>query len=150
MACDSVQHVQRLLRLVGEHTGRAVERKTLETLLQPLLDSGLVMREGDHYLSLAIPLGDYVPKRASWGRFRRYLSAGQAQSHLVALMRRVSVVDLPGNAKVAGLELETACAQFLTLGNRKQVRPARQPLERGASRVVGRPDGWLSAVEKAG
>jgi hypothetical protein len=36
----------------------------IEELLQPLLEGGLMVRDGNSYLSLAVPFGDYLPEES--------------------------------------------------------------------------------------
>jgi len=45
-----------------------------------LVEQGLMLREGEHFLSLALVMGDYTPKRASLDRFRAALGVQAPQS----------------------------------------------------------------------
>ena len=68
LACDSAQNVGHLQQLHKEQTGAEIE-----ALLQPLLDSGLMIREDNSYLSLAVPLGEYAPGKAALERFNELI-----------------------------------------------------------------------------
>jgi hypothetical protein len=57
-----------LVRAAAE-CGPAPSPDALEQALQPLVDRGLVLREGSRYLALAIPLGEYTPSAATRRRF---------------------------------------------------------------------------------
>lgn len=61
LQCDTATAITRLIELAAEH-GESLKREDLERRLEPLLRSGLMMREGNMYLSLAIPVGDFVPR----------------------------------------------------------------------------------------
>jgi ribosomal peptide maturation radical SAM protein 1 len=63
IACDRIQTINQLKSIVQENGGSELEVESLETFLEPLLTKGLMLREGDSYLSLAIPLGNYSPTK---------------------------------------------------------------------------------------
>ncbi len=63
VACDRVCTQSELKQLIEN------EDTSLENLLQPLLDRGLLLNEGNSYLSLAIPLGDYSPSASVLQKF---------------------------------------------------------------------------------
>jgi ribosomal peptide maturation radical SAM protein 1 len=67
-ACDAIQTIAQLKK-VAENTGRSLTVERLESVLQPFLDLGLMVRENSSYLSLAIPLGVYRPKARVLQRF---------------------------------------------------------------------------------
>lgn len=60
VACDGIRTIAELERVAQSTTNGTVPK--VDTLLQPLLEHGLMIREGNSYLGLAIPLGDYTPK----------------------------------------------------------------------------------------
>jgi ribosomal peptide maturation radical SAM protein 1 len=66
--CDAVRDLSQLVRAAAE-CGPAPSPDALEQALQPLVDRGLVLREGSRYLALAIPLGEYTPSAATRRRF---------------------------------------------------------------------------------
>ena len=68
LACDSAQNVGQLQQLLNEQ-----DKAKIEELLQPLLDGGLMIREDNSYLSLAVPLGDYVPGKAALEQFNELI-----------------------------------------------------------------------------
>ena len=55
LACDGIRTVETLRRLAAEGTGEDVARERIEEILKPLVASGLVVRQGDSVLALAIP-----------------------------------------------------------------------------------------------
>ena len=62
LACDSAQNLTSLHELAQAHHNEPVERTQVEAFLQSLVDSGLMLRDGNRYLSLAIPVGQgYTP-----------------------------------------------------------------------------------------
>ena len=56
--CDTVRDLWNLARTIGGAGEPEVER-----LLAPLVECGLMLRDGGRYLALAIPMGEYVPSR---------------------------------------------------------------------------------------
>ncbi len=56
--------VATLQRLVGEESGAQVSESEVRATLDGLVEDGLMIQEEDAYLSLAIPLGEYAPRRA--------------------------------------------------------------------------------------
>ena len=54
-ACDAVQPAGRLARLLEQATGRVCTTGDVQALLAPLVEQGLMLREGGSYLSLALP-----------------------------------------------------------------------------------------------
>ncbi|HEY0737385.1 MAG TPA: RiPP maturation radical SAM C-methyltransferase [Herpetosiphonaceae bacterium] len=73
VACDSARNLNQLRQIVQEHTGAPIATAEVEELLRPLLEQGLMLREDQSYLSLAIPLGDYSPRRSVLERFQEVL-----------------------------------------------------------------------------
>lgn len=55
LACDSIQSIGRLRRLAMKHCGREMSELEIEETLQRFVDDGLMIREGNQYLSLAVP-----------------------------------------------------------------------------------------------
>ena len=62
LACDSIQTLHQLQIQSAD-------------LLRPLVDTGLMLQDGDSYLSLAVPLGVYAPTRAQLKRFHAIVKA---------------------------------------------------------------------------
>ena len=68
LACDSAQNLGQLQPLIKEPAGANIEE-----LLQPLIARGLMIREDNSYLSLAVPLGEYAPSKAALERFNKLI-----------------------------------------------------------------------------
>src|SRR5688572_30546742 len=60
--CDTVRDLWHLARTIGA-PGEADTSSRVERLLAPLVESGLMLRDGGRFLALAIPMGEYVPAR---------------------------------------------------------------------------------------
>ena len=71
LACDACHTLDELTRLATDASASPVSHQTVENALAPLLDRGLMVRDGNSFLSLAIPLGDYSPSEAVLDRFYR-------------------------------------------------------------------------------
>jgi ribosomal peptide maturation radical SAM protein 1 len=63
LECDRVRTVSQLQQVAEAHAGGAISAQEIEEFLQPLVERGLMLREGRSYLSLAVPLGEYLPNR---------------------------------------------------------------------------------------
>lgn len=69
-ACDRVRSLAQLVEIVRSDGATHASPAYAEKLLQPFLDRGLMVRERESYLSIAIPLGDYSPAAAIVEKFR--------------------------------------------------------------------------------
>jgi ribosomal peptide maturation radical SAM protein 1 len=73
LACDSAQNLGQLQQLIKQQFGESATAPEIEELLQPLLECGLMIREDNSYLSLAVPLGDYAPSKSGLERFNELI-----------------------------------------------------------------------------
>jgi ribosomal peptide maturation radical SAM protein 1 len=55
-ACDAVQPAARLAKALGKEARRPCTTRDVHAMLAPLVQQGLMLREGSSYLSLALPL----------------------------------------------------------------------------------------------
>jgi len=62
LACDGIRTVRQLRQVAEQHSGETVSEREIEKLLQPLVEAKLMLRVGNSYLSLAVPLGEYLPR----------------------------------------------------------------------------------------
>ena len=60
--CDTTRSRSDLKLKIEIETGSLASQEDAEKILQPLLDQGLMIQEGNLFLSLAIPVGDYMPR----------------------------------------------------------------------------------------
>lgn len=61
LECDRIHTTQELQHLIKQHFHQELTIENIEELLQELVKRNLMIKEGNKYLSLAIPLGDYSP-----------------------------------------------------------------------------------------
>jgi hypothetical protein len=61
--CDAVRDLWSLERTVAA-LGEADGSGLVERVLAPLVEGGLMLRDGGRYLALAIPMGEYAPSRS--------------------------------------------------------------------------------------
>ena len=83
--CDAVRDLSQLAR-VASGRGLAPAPDAIEQALQPLVDRGLLLREGSRYLALAIPIGESTPSAATRRRFSsliRRIGAAQGDRWIV-------------------------------------------------------------------
>ena len=95
-----------LTQLAAEATASTASReKAIEDGLAPLVDRGLMVRDGNSFLSLAIPLGEYSPSEAILERFYRLVDTiGTTTNGITVLrngnrLRTTSRPDRPHSAK---------------------------------------------------
>jgi ribosomal peptide maturation radical SAM protein 1 len=69
VACDSACDARRLAESVATTPGGPVSPEEVARRLEPLLQRGLMVRDGSRYLALAIPLGTYSPSARAVERF---------------------------------------------------------------------------------
>jgi ribosomal peptide maturation radical SAM protein 1 len=63
IACDRIRTLNQLQQSLQQTSDEEKSATEVEEVLQHLIDMGLMIREGNSYLSLAVPLGDYSPSR---------------------------------------------------------------------------------------
>ena len=86
LACDACRSLDDLTHLAPETTSSPASHDTVEGALAPLIERGLLVRDGNAFLSLAIPLGDYSPSEAVLDRFHRLIDTiGAATSEGIVL-----------------------------------------------------------------
>ena len=70
LACDGARSLSALQTVAHQSSSATTD---VDSLLQPLLADGLMVREGHSYLSLAVPVGEYSPSDTARHRFRALL-----------------------------------------------------------------------------
>jgi hypothetical protein len=92
LACDACHTLDELTRMAAEATASPASRETVEEALAPLVERGLMVRDGNAFLSLAIPLGEYSPSEAVLERFYRLVEQlGATTKEVIVLQERVQV-----------------------------------------------------------
>ena len=74
LACDGICSLSRIREIVHEETGEGLAAEQIDELLWPLIDRGLMIREGFCCLALAIPLGEYSPSEEVAERLQQVIS----------------------------------------------------------------------------
>jgi ribosomal peptide maturation radical SAM protein 1 len=74
IACDSARSLSDLHHVAEENCTNVIKPDELPKLLEPMVDHGLMIRDNQSYLSLAIPLGIYTPAAPVIKRFEETLS----------------------------------------------------------------------------
>jgi ribosomal peptide maturation radical SAM protein 1 len=64
IACDSISSTGKLKIVAECYFNKQISDSEIETSLDSLVNSGLMVKEDNNYLSLAIPLANYSPKKA--------------------------------------------------------------------------------------
>jgi ribosomal peptide maturation radical SAM protein 1 len=67
--CDSACDARQLVRSAASSAGGPISPEEIARRLEPLLERGLMVRDGSRYLALAIPLADYSPPAPAVERF---------------------------------------------------------------------------------
>ena len=68
-ACDSARGAGQLAESVASGDGGPISTDDVARRLEPLLERGLMVKDGSRYLALAIPLGEYSPPAPAVVRF---------------------------------------------------------------------------------
>ncbi len=68
-ACDTACDARRLAEAVASSPGGPISPEEVARRLEPLLERGLMVRDGSRYLALAIPLAEYSPPALAVERF---------------------------------------------------------------------------------
>jgi hypothetical protein len=148
--CDAVRDLWHLARTIaGEGEPDASARA--ERLLAPLVERGLMLRDGGRYLALAIPMGEYVPPRTVCDEFSQLVrkSGEPEQSGWVVPLTWIgNVSGAPGGAQPVptGRAAErrrarrppvprlTACEFSLDARGRLVIQASERPRQRRRSR----------------
>jgi ribosomal peptide maturation radical SAM protein 1 len=124
LACDRACDLRRLSELVAQDSGSPLSSEAIADRLRPLVDAGLLLRDGSRYLALAVRLGgSYSPSARAVARF-------YAQARALGRRVREGWIVSPGRA--AGPS-----------------RAARTPLGARRRRAVSRVPGRLTAAQFA-
>ena len=70
-ACDAACDVRQLVQIAAAEGQPDASVGDITERLQPLVDQGVLLREGSRYLGLAISLGEYAPPASTVRRFYR-------------------------------------------------------------------------------
>jgi ribosomal peptide maturation radical SAM protein 1 len=73
LECDAACELGQLTTVAAAADGSTASREAIEQRLAPLVERGLLLRDGSRYLALAIPLREYAPPRATIRQFARIL-----------------------------------------------------------------------------
>jgi ribosomal peptide maturation radical SAM protein 1 len=80
-ACDSIVEREAIGRAVRKTTDQAVADEAIDARLASLVARHLVIEDRGRFLSLAVPLGDYVPAQPVIAKFYRLLGANGRRAH---------------------------------------------------------------------
>jgi len=107
LACDSIQRLAQLRRVLAED-GKARSRREVAELLTPLVERGLMVREGEAFLALAIAPGEFLPRPAAWGRLWRYQQNHRALARLEDLNGRIRLEEPQSGGRLEQEEIAAA------------------------------------------
>lgn len=126
LACDGVCHVAKLQRLVEDFRESPCSQEQVLRLLRPILDRGLMLQDGGSLVSLAVPVGVYAPRPASWQRFRRCFRNRVDLARQEAVMASIRIQHAQEAAQVGQSEMRQA-RQRLKRGLRPRSAAHRRP-----------------------
>lgn len=105
IACDGIQTISQLITVAETYARKKYSKNDIQRLLQPIMDLRLIIREADRYLSLAIPVGNYMPKREVFEQFQDYLYRIKANERRETLLKNINIKELSGNFKIGEEEM---------------------------------------------
>jgi hypothetical protein len=117
LACDSAQRISRLVKIAEPYNGNGCSKEKIEQILQSLMDKYLMIKDGNSYLSLAIPVGDYVPRREHFERFERFLQRMEANEQYETLIKKIKVKEVLRDIRVGREEIAFAAGHIRSTGN---------------------------------
>jgi ribosomal peptide maturation radical SAM protein 1 len=106
VACDSAQHISRLQKLLQDHTDWKCQEEDIEHLLDPILEQNLMIKEGHRYLSLAVPVGVYSPKKETIELLQEKLLSWEIQKIQEEFMTRIRSKDISSDLKISREEIK--------------------------------------------
>ena len=74
-ACDAACDLVRLGQCLEDRAGGPLAPEAIQQRLEPLVEAGLLVREGSRYLALAVALGEYSPGPPAVERFHALVRA---------------------------------------------------------------------------
>lgn len=115
--CDSTRSISHLRNAAKSDTGRDYSQEEIEQILQPMMDNYLTIKDGDCYLSLAIPVGNYVPRKEIFERFQTFLQRIEVNKQHETLVKKVKVKEVSRDIKVTEEEIAFASGHVRSTGN---------------------------------
>jgi hypothetical protein len=106
ITCDRIRNTPHLQKTVGKLNGGECSKEDIEKILRPLVERKLMIREGNSYLSLAIPLGTYSPSKEIFDRFQKHLIKIDELSSQESFMAKINLKDWPGEVKIRREEIK--------------------------------------------
>ena len=97
LACDACRTLDDLTQVAADATSTASRKEAIEDVLAPLVDWGLMVRDGNSFLSLAIPLGEYSPSETILERFYRLVDTVGTTTNGITVLhdRKPAPYDVP-------------------------------------------------------
>ena len=94
LACDACRTLDELTHIAADATA------SVEEVLSPLVDRGLMVRDGNSFLSLAIPLGEYSPSEKILERFDRLVDTVGTTTNGITVLhdRKPAPHDVPAQS----------------------------------------------------
>jgi hypothetical protein len=75
IACDCIYSINKLKKLAESYSDKQISEAEVEDILNPLVNAGLMIKEDNNYLSLAISLATYSPKRAILEKLQKVIES---------------------------------------------------------------------------
>ena len=135
--CDAVGDLSQLARAAAGEGTEAPATEAIEQLLAPLVDAGLLLRDGSRCLALAIPVGKYVPPAANrrFATIVRELGARHEEKSIVPL---AAAAHHPGRrGRRRGAVPPLAAARFSVDGHGRLVIERAEGSTSGKRRADG-------------
>lgn len=107
--CDAATDIKKLSRMIEDYTGDKWKKKDIERLIEPMIADGLMFREGDKYLSLAVSSSAHYPPAEVKQRFEKYLVELKEKKKQKELFGKIALTELPKGKKISAAEIKNFC-----------------------------------------
>lgn len=111
LACDGATSLSALCRSIEGKNSSQELMVQIQAYLNSLVERLLMIREGNLYLSLAIPVGDYHPAPENWGRFQAFLKKMEESSRMEKLMDKINLKEISADVRIGEEEIKRAMEQ---------------------------------------
>jgi len=109
-ACDTIRSLTQLKKLLKNQNDKTCTDMEVERFLEPILRQKLMIKEGKRYLSLAVSVGSFRPRKEVFDLFLRDLNSIEIKEKNEAILKKVKINDVPNFIKIDKDEIRKSMA----------------------------------------